>query len=76
MGEHVTPTEVNGHGSQTLGLSLGGSGSGTAIEVAPGAQWIVAKIFNDSSQAPILKTARRSPPVLPILKIACERATR
>ena len=47
-GEHATPYDANGHGTQTMGLMVGGDSGGTAIGVAPGAQWIAAKIFNDA----------------------------
>lgn len=50
-GEHVSPHDANGHGTQTMGLILGGDSGGTAIGVAPGAQWIAAKIFNDAGTA-------------------------
>jgi bacillopeptidase F len=43
-GEHSTPYDALGHGTQTTGIILGGS----AIGVAPDAQWIAAKIFNDA----------------------------
>ena len=51
-GQHpTTPTDVNGHGSQTTGVIVGGEAGGTAIGVAPQAQWIGVKIFNDSGTA-------------------------
>ena len=47
-GEHPTlPTDINGHGTSTMGVMVGGSAGGTAIGVAPGAKWIAVKIFND-----------------------------
>ena len=47
-GEHPTiPTDVNGHGTWTMGAMVGGSAGGTAIGVAPDATWIAVKIFND-----------------------------
>ncbi len=46
--EHPTiPTDLTGHGTATVGVMVGGSAGGTAIGVAPGAEWIAAKIFND-----------------------------
>lgn len=42
--EHASPADNNGHGTQTMGIAVGGSGVG----VAPGAQWIAVKIFNDA----------------------------
>lgn len=47
-GEHTTPYDFNGHGTQTMGLMAGGSESGVAIGIAPGAQWIAAKIYDDA----------------------------
>jgi serine protease AprX len=50
-GEHATPYDRSGHGTQVMGLAVGGNAGGTAIGVAPGAQWIAVKIFNDSGTA-------------------------
>ncbi len=51
-GQHLnTPTDVNGHGTRTMGAMIGGEHNGTAFGVAPEAQWIAAKIFNDSDQS-------------------------
>jgi len=47
-GEHAVPTDTNGHGTQVAGLIVGGDASGQAIGVAPDAQWIAAKIYNDA----------------------------
>jgi len=47
-GEHVTPYDKNGHGTQVMGIMVGGSYGGTAIGVAPDAVWIAVKVFNDS----------------------------
>ena len=53
-GEHPdAPFDVNGHGTQTLGVILGGDAGGSAIGVAPGAQWIAARIFDDRDRATI-----------------------
>lgn len=49
--EHASPYDANGHGTQTLGLIVGGNAGGTSIGMAPGAQWISAKIFDDSGAA-------------------------
>lgn len=46
-GEHASPFDVNGHGTQTMGVLVGSDGMG----IAPSAQWIAAKIFNDAGQA-------------------------
>jgi subtilisin family serine protease len=45
------PSDVNGHGTQTMGVMVGRDAGGTAIGVAPDAQWIAVKIFNDRGQA-------------------------
>ena len=50
-GEHASPYDRLGHGTQALGLIVGGSLNGSAIGVAPGAKWIAAKIFNDAGVA-------------------------
>jgi len=41
------------HGTGVAGVLVGGSAGGTAIGVAPGAQWIAAKIFDSSDGAPL-----------------------
>ncbi|WP_303901389.1 S8 family serine peptidase [Thiohalomonas denitrificans] len=50
-GEHVTPYDASGHGTQVLGVAVGGSNSGSPIGVAPRTQWIAAKVFDDSGRA-------------------------
>ena len=50
-GEHAAPYDPFGHGTQTMGLAVGGSAGGTSIGVAPGASWIAVKIFNDAGYA-------------------------
>jgi len=50
-GEHHHPFDRDGHGTQVLGLIVGGASSGTPVGVAPAAQWIAVKIFNDQGQA-------------------------
>lgn len=50
-GQHATPYDTHGHGTQLLGVMVGGDAGGTAIGVAPGAQWIAAKIFDDAGVA-------------------------
>ena len=50
-GEHATPYDMNGHGTQTMGLMVGGSAGGTAIGVAPEARWAAVKLFSDAGQA-------------------------
>ncbi|MFA5240776.1 MAG: S8 family serine peptidase [Sulfuricella sp.] len=50
-GEHLVPFDLNGHGTQTMGIMVGGSVGGTAIGVAPDARWAAVKLFNDAGQA-------------------------
>ncbi len=50
-GQHATPADLLGHGTQTMSVVVGGGAGGTQIGVAPGASWIAAKIFNDSGVA-------------------------
>jgi subtilisin family serine protease len=51
-GQHpTTPTDISGHGTQTMGVMVAGDASGTALGVAPDARWIAAKVFNDSGSA-------------------------
>lgn len=50
--EHATaPYDKSGHGTWGMGLMVGGDSGGSAIGVAPGAQWIAVKIFADSGDA-------------------------
>jgi uncharacterized repeat protein (TIGR01451 family) len=37
------PIDVNGHGTHTIGTSVGDDGAGNQIGVAPGAQWIACR---------------------------------
>jgi len=46
--QHAAPHDAHGHGTQTLGIMVGGDASGIAIGIAPQAQWIAARIFNDA----------------------------
>lgn len=47
-GEHADPFDADGHGTGVLGVILGGAEGGTQIGVAPEAQWIAVKLFNDA----------------------------
>src|SRR5262245_824649 len=45
-GQHAAgPVDLSGHGTQTMGAIVGGDAGGSAIGVAPEAQWIAVKIF-------------------------------
>jgi len=50
-GPSSAPTDPIGHGTQVLGLIVGGDNFGVQIGVAPDAQWIAAKVFDNSNQA-------------------------
>lgn len=50
-GEHAAPYDAFGHGTAVAGIVLGRNGSGSVLGVAPDAQWIAAKIFDDNNQA-------------------------
>jgi subtilisin family serine protease len=43
----TAPYDPIGHGTQTMGIIVGGDASGAPIGVAPEAQWIAAKIYDD-----------------------------
>jgi subtilisin family serine protease len=45
--QHSTPVDMSGHGTWTTGIMVAGDAGGTSVGVAPGAQWIAVKIFND-----------------------------
>ena len=51
-GEHLlTPTDKDGHGTGVMSVMVGGDATGSSIGMAPGAQWIAVKIFNDANMA-------------------------
>jgi bacillopeptidase F len=50
-GEHATPADLDGHGTHAMSLAVGRVSGGTAIGMAPDAQWIAAKLFNDAGFA-------------------------
>ena len=50
-GQHTTPADLTGHGTQTMGLMVGGDAGGTSLGMAPGASWIAVKIFNDAGSS-------------------------
>ena len=50
-GEHTTPYDRTGHGTQVMGILVGGDASGSSIGIAPQAKWISSKIFNDAGVA-------------------------
>ena len=54
-GEHSLPHDADGHGTEVMGIILGGNSLGVDIGAAPGAQWIAAKIFDDSGVSDLAK---------------------
>ena len=44
FGEHGAPVDLDGHGTQVMGVMVAGGGIG----MAPGARFIAARVFNDS----------------------------
>ncbi len=52
-GQYTSPIDPIGHGTQVAGLIAGGDNSGNQIGVAPNAQWIAAKIFDNAGEADI-----------------------
>jgi subtilisin family serine protease len=51
-GEHPDePIDVNGHGTWTMGVMAGGDSGGSSVGMAPDAQWIAVKIFDDRGVA-------------------------
>lgn len=51
-GQHpTTPSDLSGHGTWTMGVMVAGDAGGTSVGVAPQAQWIAVKIFNDAGTA-------------------------
>ena len=50
-GVYAAPHDASGHGTQTIGLMVGGDATGSHIGVAPGAKWIAAKLFDDAGVA-------------------------
>ena len=50
--QHPTsPIDLSGHGTWTMGVMVAGDASGASIGVAPQAQWIAARIFNDQGSS-------------------------
>lgn len=49
--EHSQPYDASGHGTGVMGIIVGGNATGSAIGVAPDANWIAVKIFNDAGDS-------------------------
>ena len=54
-GQHATPFDASGHGTGVMGVMVGGNAGGFDMGVAPDAQWIAVKIFNDQGQSDLAK---------------------
>jgi hypothetical protein len=54
-GQHAMPFDASGHGTGVMGLIVGGNAGGFDMGVAPDAQWISVKIFNDQGQSDLGK---------------------
>jgi len=53
-GRHITPYDADGHGTQVMGLIVGGDEVyGYDMGMAPDAQWIAVKIFDDSGESDV-----------------------
>ncbi len=50
-GEFAAPYDLHGHGTQTMGLMVGGSVGGTAVGMAPDARWIAFRQYNSAGNA-------------------------
>lgn len=51
-GQHpAAPVDLSGHGTWTMGVMVGSDVSGSSIGVAPDAQWIAVKMFNDAGSS-------------------------
>ena len=50
-GENATPVDLSGHGTATLSVIVGGDAGGSSIGMAPAAQWIAVKIFDNAGGA-------------------------
>jgi bacillopeptidase F len=51
IGNSPAPNDALGHGTWVMGVLVGGEAGGSAIGVAPDAQWISVKIFNNNRNA-------------------------
>lgn len=52
FGQYASPHDnTTGHGTQVNGILVGGDAGGSSIGVAPGAQWIAARIFDDDNRS-------------------------
>lgn len=50
-GQNPAPADFVGHGTQVLGLIVGGDAGGYQVGMAPDAAWIAAKVFDNANQA-------------------------
>ena len=47
------PNDVHGHGTWTMGVMVGGDAGGSVVGVAPDAQWIAVRIFNNQGESTV-----------------------
>jgi len=50
-GQNGGPADFVGHGTQVMGLLVGGDAGGYQVGMAPDATWVAAKIFDNANQA-------------------------
>ena len=50
-GQLSSPGDLSGHGTWTMGVMVARDASGSTLGVAPQAQWIAARIFNNTGSA-------------------------
>ncbi|MEZ5409254.1 MAG: S8 family serine peptidase [Acidimicrobiales bacterium] len=52
-GQKAAPGDTTGHGTQTMGVILGGGTGGTTVGVAPDAHFIAARVFDNAGNATV-----------------------
>jgi serine protease AprX len=50
-GQQPTPKDTTGHGTGVAGIVVGGNATGSYLGVAPSAQWIAARVFDNSGNS-------------------------
>jgi len=50
-GVYIQPHDTDGHGTQTMGIIVGGNTRDRPVGLAPDARWIAVKIFDDNGHA-------------------------
>ena len=49
----TTPYDITGHGTQVMGIIAARTSDTTTVGIAPGVQWIAARVFDDSNIATV-----------------------